>query len=597
MAARAGDAAPAAAPSANEGELELDFDETPRSEMGVFRRWMGDSVVRPVLTVLGIACIAVTIAVLISINPAAEPHERRLEVPERVSLEFTSNFKDDNEYWGQGEYTGAFFKEEQDDGTWAAHGYYYSDREGVRSYMFYWDDSVSYRQEVLETGEVLRAGCLSSHSIMPEMTALRDSLSLAEPVASEDIVGVDVSATCENGQSYVVRFEGDDFILCDVLSTDGSIEALFGENFETVVTKFHMGDKAVHVLNEAPVDMDGNVLECPKLSTARHDHADDADHSRALRSDGAPMRSEAEISSWWKETEEAKHGRRLSGSKTCVFMHGAGYTSDEAVDTTSFTQYWGNAHTHATNGNHCSASKLKFIRRDTTSRSWDDLTLQQHFCDVAAGGHSGQTISDTWVFSHDFGSLVVAGAIQSGLCSFASSSKWHQIDSPWDGANSEASATAGCQNFPDGDASWEDLNNQLGFCSGTGTDRTPTQAWLSMAPTFVGDRQSFSSITSTLRHNNINGGMCGHDPYGISSNCCLAYMASSDVLNLNSYNDGVLETSNCKLGEHSSSTTWGSSYTHDYYNAHVNILDSTCRNGNGAYGNDKKPCYFFRYAG
>lgn len=467
---------------------------------------------------------------------------------QKVSLSFSTEFKDDSEEWPQGEYKGRFYKSEAADGTWQAHGYYYNDRLGLRNYMFYWDDSVSYRQEVIETGEVLRAGCLAPDSVMPLLSAVKDAIELADPVAGDELVGVDVSATCEGGQTYVLRYDGDDFIMCDVMSSGGGISAFFGETFETVITEFKTGDDATVVLTEAPVDKDGNVLECPKLVSS-HASTQDGESSRSLRS--LPQRPSDEPA-WWQQAVAAR-GRQLAGSKTCVFMHGAGYDSDQSTSTTSFTSYWGNAHTSALAGSHCSS--VKFIRRDTVNRAWDDLALQQHFCDVAAGGHNNNGIGDTWVFSHDFGSLVVAGAIDSGLCHFQSSSKWHQISSPWAGTFTQSVLSWGCQNFPNGDTAWEDLNNQLKFCTGSGTSRSVSAAWASMLPTYTGPRQSFSAITSSLLHNNVDGGMCGHDAWGISSNSCLNDIQST-LLNYFEDNDGITKTATCKTGAPSNNQYW-----------------------------------------
>lgn len=481
--------------------------------------------------------------------------------------------------WSQGTYHGAFFKEEQEDGSWRGDGFYYFERLGLRTTVTYFDNAVSYRQTNASTGEFLRGGCLRPNATMPTMVELQAAADEAQTVEASSTMQTHLPSVCDGTEVLVVGLAEQSFIVCrsSADTTGAIIGAVVGDGFQAIVSAYEAGGDAKSVVELAPTDGDGHPFECEELQPA-------SVRTRQLRATA----SRAELAPWWSVPPFRSHTRRLTGSKTCVFMHGAGVSSDGDVDTESFEEYWGAAHTYAAAGGSC--GELKFIRRQTIDRAWDDRLLQEHFCDVAAGGHSGESITDTLVFSHSFGSLVVAGAIETDMCTFDTrTSKWFQIGGLWGGGLTNDALEWICAQVWRGDVAWQDLNDQMGFCTHDGG----SLAWQSTFSSYHGIRQSMSDITKTLLHRNVRGGMCGNDAFGVSNNAALPNLR--DRMALSWYSDGVVETWDCESGEQSDFTFWGTLSTSNFYQLSGNHLDSSCRFGNGVMS-FAKPCNFFRYA-
>ena len=120
--------------------------------------------------------------------------------------------------------------------------------------------------------------------------------------------------------------------------------------------------------------------------------------------------------------------------KRCVFLHGAGAPEVDGSFLSGFTDsfpwYWGPVHHYV--GQYC--TEVKFIRLPTCNYAWDDPLMAKHFCYWAAGRgqqdisqSSFGDISDTVLFAHGAGNLIIAKALQSGACNLAPSSNWFEV--------------------------------------------------------------------------------------------------------------------------------------------------------------------------
>ena len=120
--------------------------------------------------------------------------------------------------------------------------------------------------------------------------------------------------------------------------------------------------------------------------------------------------------------------------KHCVFVHGAGAPEVNRTFLSAFTNrfpwYWGPVHHYVRP--YCKT--VKFIRLPTCNYAWDDPLMLKHLCYWAAGRgqqdisqSSFGDISDTVLFAHGAGNLMIAKALHSGVCNLAPSSNWFEV--------------------------------------------------------------------------------------------------------------------------------------------------------------------------
>jgi hypothetical protein len=85
--------------------------------------------------------------------------------------------------------------------------------------------------------------------------------------------------------------------------------------------------------------------------------------------------------------------------------------------------------------------------------------------------------------------------------------------------------------------------------------------------------------------------MCGIDPYGLNSFYSSLFVVLAELgAGLQKPNDGLVSFQSCLLKSKDVFKDYSSS---DYYSTTTNHADITCRNGNGFFGNDRKPCNWF----
>jgi hypothetical protein len=85
--------------------------------------------------------------------------------------------------------------------------------------------------------------------------------------------------------------------------------------------------------------------------------------------------------------------------------------------------------------------------------------------------------------------------------------------------------------------------------------------------------------------------MCGIDAYGLNSLYSPLFVALSSLgTGLERPNDGLVSLKSCRVQPGQS---FGGQASDVYYQTTTNHADITCRNGNGMWGDDRKPCNWF----
>jgi len=214
---------------------------------------------------------------------------------------------------------------------------------------------------------------------------------------------------------------------------------------------------------------------------------------------------------------------------------------------------------------------VHFLRRDYTSKSWDDYLVTQDFCSAVAS--SGTSVADRIIFSHGFGSLVVGHAFSSLACTLESSSDWYAISvrttphllrcsvracarvcalchtwpwlciqqTPWAGSAAADDASTLCSTYA---SSLDDIAPSIGMCSGT----SPSTAMLSLDPDYSPVSTTFGTVAS-FAASNLEGSMCGSFSLGMMTGAGDQLPVVDSLITFGGMNDGFMSLANCKNGQ------------------------------------------------
>eukprot|EP00455_Lapot_gusevi_P043105 TRINITY_DN51_c0_g1_i1.p1 TRINITY_DN51_c0_g1~~TRINITY_DN51_c0_g1_i1.p1 ORF type:complete len:291 (+),score=79.44 TRINITY_DN51_c0_g1_i1:106-978(+) len=266
-------------------------------------------------------------------------------------------------------------------------------------------------------------------------------------------------------------------------------------------------------------------------------------------------------------------------SRTCVFLHGCGLDQD-APPTSTFPDYWGNVHTFVPQCN-----VTIFNHHDTVLNPWYDDNLMRGYCQVATGSADNKWIQDTIVFTHSMGNLILAGAIASGYCDFDLSSSWYQVTGPMHGSRAADMVDHLCADPSIFDAPVRAIAKDMNYCRSDGS--------LSANPSYVSMQTNNTQLiqldVANVMAQRVKGSMCGSSAFGLMSSYSLELYSLSEVVGYPEPNDGMVGWSSCAVP----GATYSATFQADFYQASINHADATCRNGDGDYGDDRKPCSWF----
>nr|CAG4718792.1 unnamed protein product [Naegleria fowleri] len=290
-----------------------------------------------------------------------------------------------------------------------------------------------------------------------------------------------------------------------------------------------------------------------------------------------------------------------TGSKVCIFIHGAGGMKDQDPKYNSFKDYWGDIEQWTPQ-----CSKRVFAVRNTRDVGWDDKNLQKYYCDLARK-ESGLNVTINGVpqlknvilFTHSQGGLVISAALKNKLCSIDGfSSSWYSVSTPFQGSGvvskliKYCSAYKGPFNPLSKDYVFGYLATKYGYCNQkTGL---PYPGYMSLAPNYVAKDGTTTATLYTVQLSRTlkpEGRMCGTSPIGIISKYSFILTLLSESTNIANPNDGMVEQSSCTS---LCTQTYNALYTSKFYLANLNHADTSCRNGNGWFSRSKQPCLYYK---
>jgi hypothetical protein len=380
--------------------------------------------------------------------------------------------------------------------------------------------------------------CLESHTVPPVHQALQAFSRAVKLDPSE--VNPEYAKECSQSPIFKVSFVGETYLVCVV----DRVIFIRGSEFSVKI------QQAENFVFDVP-HLRQHLKACPQTTREAFEF---------------PVAEERD--QWWRAAPQAK----ALAIKDCVFIHGSGQKED-SPPTNSFIDYWGNISQYTPQ-----CRTRKFIHMNTRSLGWEDIGHQKQICTLALSNQARGTteIRDTIIFTHSMGTLLTAGAFANKICNMSTnSSRWYGVGAPIDGSLLINFLTHICANT----TLQKSIGSLLGVCDGD----KPGGAYASMLPS----NPNLSKVRIAVKK--INGMMCGTSSYGLNSRYSLALAFLSEYSGLESPNDGLVWYSAC------SSHVRGpfSSTPSKFYRTSINHADMTCRNGNGWWGSDRRPCDFF----
>jgi len=267
----------------------------------------------------------------------------------------------------------------------------------------------------------------------------------------------------------------------------------------------------------------------------------------------------------------------VESQKACVFLHGAG-NLDDGPPTDTFTAYWGDINSYTPQ-----CGSWTFNHADTTTRSFDNETLLDMYCDVASNGTG--VVSNTIVFTHSMGNNIFAAALRDGTCQMDSTSTWYLASPPTIGSKACDMAEEICNSTNWLDAALRDVLTAFHYCVNDQPGNA-NQAYYSLQTDYPG-LQGLPEIMATR----ASGAICGNVPFGLVSIYSLGLEALAAIVDYGEDSDGMVPISSCQAGL--DPTKFQGDASADFYLGGLNHADTTCRDGNGDFGADRQPCSWY----
>ncbi|DAZ99841.1 TPA: hypothetical protein N0F65_008584 [Lagenidium giganteum] len=279
-------------------------------------------------------------------------------------------------------------------------------------------------------------------------------------------------------------------------------------------------------------------------------------------------------------------GSCADGKKKCLFFHGTGVKVDSKKLLTQYPLYWGS---DILDSAPC-CSSIRFARFNTYNTAWTDEILQTKFCNAMLNYDDDDTspdetvVNDLIVVTHSMAGLVMGLALNSSRCELASSSKWVSIAAPMAGSNSADHISALCQQ--------DDGSNSLSLTGQCPVAPTFNYFYKEGSPTAVDKGlDDYYAQAQDGFVQNVYAVMCGTSPFGLSSAYSPALALISSISKHSGDDDGLVEIASCSAGL--DDARFSSSYTSRFYSASINHVDATFRNGDGFFGDGRKPLKWF----
>ncbi|XP_060071207.1 uncharacterized protein LOC132551112 [Ylistrum balloti] len=253
---------------------------------------------------------------------------------------------------------------------------------------------------------------------------------------------------------------------------------------------------------------------------------------------------------------------------TCLFVHGAGENVPGNSVLQDQSSYWGNVKSFTSK-----CVSHKFLIYNSRFNGWDVDHIHQHFCDVAA---PNGIISNTVIFSHSMGNMVIAAALHRNKCSFdEKTSRWFSVQGPWTGSAVADKLSSICRNPTFIERLIRRVLRGQGYCKPT--ENIENGVYTTLKTDYVSDTGVQHNDLINIGKRYVSGVMCGDSSWGLGQDKLesAALWLMQAYSNLGDPNDGMVAFDSCKLKDE----VFEARSSHSYYKDKFNHADGTCRHG------------------
>ncbi|XP_021339457.1 uncharacterized protein LOC110440621 [Mizuhopecten yessoensis] len=262
---------------------------------------------------------------------------------------------------------------------------------------------------------------------------------------------------------------------------------------------------------------------------------------------------------------------------TCLFVHGAGENANGNDVKPDLTHYWGDIKSQTSD-----CASHKFLVYNSRDNGWDEDQIHQHFCNVAA---TNGIITDTVIFSHSMGNLVIAAALHRQKCTFNQvTSRWYSVQGPWTGSVVANTLSKICRNPTLHQILIRRILRAQGYCKPT-EDRE-FDVYTTLKTDYISPTGIRYHHLIQIGKKFVSGVMCGTSNWGLAKHYTesFALKMMQFYSNLEKPNDGMVALESCKLKD----DQFEARSSERYYKDKFNHADGTCRNGGC-------PCKWYHY--
>ncbi|XP_060083058.1 uncharacterized protein LOC132562337 [Ylistrum balloti] len=280
-----------------------------------------------------------------------------------------------------------------------------------------------------------------------------------------------------------------------------------------------------------------------------------------------PCRNVTPITCNVENHPKVKRDSKTSPTK-CLFVHGAGNFVDRNDVKSYMEDYWGDIKKHTLD-----CASHQFLVYNSRDNGWDEDQIHQHFCNVAA---TNGIISNTVLFSHSMGNMVIAAALHRKKCAFnQSTSRWFSVQGPWKGSAAANTLVDICRNPTSSQKLIRRLLRNQGYCKPT--EDIEYNVYTTLKTNYVSDTGIRHDDLINIGRRYVSGVMCGTSSWGLGQD-----KQESTALKMMQYyselgkpNDGMVAFDSCKLKDE----VFEARSSNPYYKDKVNHADGTCRHG------------------